>query len=100
MHSEASTPLSIILIGGGIGGLAASILLAQSGHSVLVLERKDAAFETRSTGGVALFRNAVRIIDSMGLKSELADAADTGNTVTTLRYNSGEVDSVIPKTHP
>ena len=100
MPSVAPIPLSIIVIGGGIGGLTASILLAQAGHSVLVLERKDASFESRSTGGIALFYNAVRILETMGLKLKLADVADTGYGITTMKYSTGEVIRTIPKTYP
>ena len=99
MQSKACTPLSIIVIGGGIGGLAASILLAQSGHSVHVLERKDASFESRSTGGISLFHNSTRIIQDMGLNNKLANIADEGQSRLGIKYSTGEVFETLPRTY-
>lgn len=56
----------IIVLGGGIGGLTAAMLLARDGHDVTVLERDaapvpetlDEACEAWMRGGVAQFRQA------------------------------------------
>lgn len=99
MPHKASTTLSIGIIGGGIGGLTASILLAQSGHNVFVFEQRDANYEGRSTGGIALTYNAVRIIEQMGLKGELEGIADQAYP-TRMRYDTLEVILRDEQSHP
>ena len=63
--------LSITIIGGGIAGLTTAILLAQSGNEVVVLEHKDASYESRSMGGVSISYNGCRIIEAVGLRTNL-----------------------------
>lgn len=54
-----------LIIGGGIGGLAAAIALKQIGMTVTVLER---VAELREVGaGLSLWANAIRALDQLGL---------------------------------
>jgi 2-polyprenyl-6-methoxyphenol hydroxylase-like FAD-dependent oxidoreductase len=54
-----------IIIGGGIGGLAAAIALKRSGLNALVVERAD---DLREVGaGLTLFSNAMKALDQLGL---------------------------------
>ena len=61
---EFSHVMRILIIGGGICGLGAALLLARDGHEVTVLERDagslppsaDAAWEQWERKGVAQFR--------------------------------------------
>lgn len=99
MNQKASTTLSICIVGGGIGGLAVSILLAQSGHDVVVLERRDADYEGRSTGGISLTYNSLRVIEQMGLEDEVASIADQGYPIR-MRYDTLEVLSVAKRSRP
>jgi 3-hydroxybenzoate 6-monooxygenase len=56
---------SFIISGGGIGGLAAALVLAQDGHAVTVLEQADAFAEIGA--GIQLGPNIFRMFDYMGL---------------------------------
>jgi 3-hydroxybenzoate 6-monooxygenase len=56
---------SFLISGGGIGGLAAALVLAQDGHTVTVLEQADAFAEIGA--GIQLGPNIFRMFDAMGL---------------------------------
>ncbi|KAJ4297146.1 hypothetical protein N0V88_004064 [Collariella sp. IMI 366227] len=67
-------PLSIIIVGGGIGGLAAAIGLRRNGHDVHVYERTK--METRYQLGAAIHicPNANAVLRSWGIYAEKAGA--------------------------
>ncbi len=68
-------PRSILIIGAGIGGAAAAVLLARSGHRVTVVER---AGQTRSSGSPVDVRGtALEVARRLGVIDQLR-AADTG----------------------
>jgi 2-polyprenyl-6-methoxyphenol hydroxylase-like FAD-dependent oxidoreductase len=54
-----------IIVGGGIGGLAAALALGQRGWETEVLER--AAEFTEAGAGLALWPNALRALDALGV---------------------------------
>ncbi|MEU4650994.1 FAD-dependent oxidoreductase [Nocardia fluminea] len=54
-----------IVVGGGIGGLAAALALAGKGWSVQVLERAPEIAEVGS--GISLWSNALRALDALGV---------------------------------
>ncbi|MEU4322207.1 FAD-dependent monooxygenase [Nocardia fluminea] len=54
-----------IVVGGGIGGLAAALALAGKGWSVQVLERAPEVAEVGS--GISLWSNALRALDALGV---------------------------------
>ncbi len=58
-------PTSLIVSGGGIGGLAAALVLAQDGHGVTVLEQAASFGEIGA--GIQLGPNIFRMFDYLGL---------------------------------
>ena len=62
---SATTSLSIVVVGGGIGGLSAGIALRRAGHSVRVLERSS--FTSEVGAAITVPPNASRVLRSWGL---------------------------------
>ncbi|CBX98979.1 similar to salicylate hydroxylase [Plenodomus lingam JN3] len=58
-------PLSIAVIGGGIGGLSAAIALRRSGHTVIIYEKNDFAGEVGAS--VSCAANGTRWLEEWGV---------------------------------
>lgn len=67
-------PFNIIIIGGGLGGLATATSLSQAGHRVTVLE-STSNLQTIG-GGITIPSNSMRCWDYLGLKQRLHEAAE------------------------
>ncbi|NJM48900.1 MAG: FAD-dependent urate hydroxylase HpxO [Alkalinema sp. RU_4_3] len=62
--------LKVIVIGAGIGGLAAAIALSQAGFGVEIYDRVQ---ELRPVGaGISLWSNGVKVLNRLGLGQEIA----------------------------
>lgn len=57
--------MKIIIVGGGIGGLAAALACAAAGHQILVLERQQKFTEIGA--GIQLAPNAFHALDHLGI---------------------------------
>lgn len=80
--------LDVIVVGGGIGGLAAGITLRRAGFAVELYERAPAI---RPVGyAVCLWPNGAIAIDSLGLADQMA-AASPELAAMTLRDADGDV---------
>ena len=65
--------MDVVVVGAGLGGLAAGIAAHRAGHGVTVLERAD---ELRETGaGIGLMPNGVRALDALGLGGPVRERA-------------------------
>ena len=65
MISATTTPLNLIVAGGGIGGLAAAYVLGRAGHHVTVLEQ--AATFGEIGAGIQLGPNIFKMFEYLGL---------------------------------
>ena len=65
VHASGQTALPILISGGGIGGLASALTLAQDGHAVTVLEQAPGFGEIGA--GIQLGPNIFRMFDYLGL---------------------------------
>ncbi len=87
----------ILVLGGGVCGLAAALMLARDGHEVTLLERDpqpvpdsvDAAWETWQRRGVAQFHQAHFLLAGAHrvLDAELPDVRDALAAAGGLRFN-------------
>jgi 2-polyprenyl-6-methoxyphenol hydroxylase-like FAD-dependent oxidoreductase len=60
-----------LLVGGGIGGLAAAIALRSTPTEPLVLERAQDLAKLEVGAGITLWPNALRVLDRLGLADEV-----------------------------
>ena len=72
MTSTATRSVDVLVVGGGIGGLATGYALASAGHTVRLLERAQQFGEVGA--GLQLAPNATRILDEWGLLDEVVAA--------------------------
>jgi 2-polyprenyl-6-methoxyphenol hydroxylase-like FAD-dependent oxidoreductase len=84
----ASSPRTAIVVGAGIGGLAAAVALEQKGWRVTVLERDP---ELRPLGaGLSIWPNGVKALRALGL-GRIADDRDVPPSGGALRRADGSV---------
>ncbi|MFF8952834.1 FAD-dependent monooxygenase [Streptomyces sp. NPDC014940] len=72
-HAGGAGERSAIVVGGGIGGLAAGAALARGGWRVRVLERAARFGEVGA--GLSLWPNALRALDALGVGDQVREQA-------------------------
>ena len=89
-----SASRTIIIGGGGIGGLTAALALARSGFRTIVLEQATRPEEVGA--GIQLTPNATRILNDLGLGARLRQSAVTPTGVRVREAASGDEITRIP----
>ncbi|GIZ40840.1 hypothetical protein CKM354_000416300 [Cercospora kikuchii] len=83
--------LTVLIIGGGIGGLVAAISLAQDGHDVTVIEHKSRYDSDggESGQGLCLTVNATKCLFALGLEEDFLSIADVGQDLQIRNFQDG-----------
>lgn len=85
---------TIVIAGAGLGGLTAAACLLTRGFRVKVLEQASALGEVGA--GVQTSANAVKVLDSLGLRAELERVVVRPRAFEYRRFDSGELLHRIP----
>ena len=87
------TPLSIAVVGAGIGGMAAAALLKRAGHDVRVYEQAR-RFE-RVGAGIQMAPNAVKVLRRLGVEEGLRRIAYRSEVRLSREWDSGKITSEL-----
>ncbi|MEV6318928.1 3-hydroxybenzoate 6-monooxygenase [Streptomyces sp. NPDC051776] len=90
--------VNILIVGGGIGGLAAAIGIARNGHRATVLERRDTFAELGA--GIQLAPNAFRALDHLGVGDAVRDRAVHIDALRLMDGTTGECVATMQLTGP
>src|SRR6476620_7240857 len=86
-------PAPILIAGGGIGGLALALALAQTGRASIVLEQRDSF---AAGAGIQLGPNGVRVLQRLGLAEALRPAVGVPDALAVHDGRSGRALAVLP----
>ena len=86
--------MDIAIVGAGLGGLTAAAALLQRGHRVRVYEQAGALGEVGA--GIQMSANAVKVLDSLGLRAALEASAVRPKAFEFRRFDSGDVLHRLP----
>lgn len=89
-----ATKFDAIVVGAGLGGLAAALQLRELGHRVSVLEQADALGEVGA--GIQLAPNATAVLSALGVAERLTANAVSPQAVVWRRWGDGSVLRVDP----
>ncbi|MCC7060594.1 MAG: 3-hydroxybenzoate 6-monooxygenase [Burkholderiaceae bacterium] len=85
---------TILICGGGIGGLAAALVLARDGYRVEVFEQSDAFREIGA--GIQIGPNAFRMFERLGLTKAIEHVAYFPENLRMRDVRSGEMIATVP----
>ena len=86
--------MDIIVVGAGIGGLAAAAALLKCGHGVRVYEQATELGEVGA--GIQMSANAVKVLDHLGLRARFEPTAVRPKAFEFRRFDTGELLHRLP----
>jgi salicylate hydroxylase len=89
MRMKAKRPLRIVIVGAGIGGLAAACALRQRGFEVAIFERAEKLEEVGA--GLQIGPNGVRVLRALGLGEELRRNAFEPTSMVSLKWDDASL---------
>ncbi|KAI3337230.1 putative salicylate hydroxylase [Xylariaceae sp. AK1471] len=92
---QAVRPLTVIVVGAGIGGLAVGLCMRKTGHNVLILERRRVSI-TEVGAGIQLAPNAARILRRFGVLEEAMKYATVLEGISSRRWENDEELGSVP----
>ncbi|KAK9449631.1 3-hydroxybenzoate 6-hydroxylase-like protein [Limtongia smithiae] len=90
----ASSPLKVIVVGAGLGGLACAIAIARKGIHVVLLEQAHILGEVGA--GIQIPPNSTSILRNLGLFDKFQDVIVWPQSVFVRRYSDGQVLGTTP----
>ena len=94
--ADTSQQLPVLIVGGGIGGLAAALALARKGCRVRLIEQ---AADFKEIGaGIQLGPNVFRMLEELGLTDAVSALAAFPENLIMLDSTSGQEVTRIPLT--
>ena len=88
-----SKPLSIAIVGAGIGGMAAASLLKRAGHDVQVYEQAHRF--ARVGAGIQMAPNAMKVLRRLGVEERLKQVAYRSEMRLSREWDTGKVTSEL-----
>ncbi len=88
-----ANPLSIAVVGGGIGGVTAALLLQKAGYDCHVYEQSRVI--TRIGAGINLYPNGTRILKSLGLERQLFAVGLQHDAKRSRDFDTGRLTYII-----
>ena len=76
-----------LIVGAGIGGVAAALLLSRAGHRVTVVERKPEPTEIGA--GLQISPNGARVLQWLGLESKVQAVSSKPEMVAFRHWRRG-----------
>ena len=84
--------MEVAIIGAGVAGVAAAIVLTQLGHTVRIFERR--ALASTLGAGVMLWPNAAFVLDQLGLLSRVAAVSGRPRAMHRLDARGGAIAAI------
>ncbi len=84
----------VVILGGGIGGLAAAVALRQRGFEVHVFERASTIAEVGA--GLQVGPNAVKVLYALGLKEALHRSAFEPTNMVSIKWDDASLRHRVP----